>query len=571
MATAKFNIGNSTFRQLLGNGISYHVPSFQRDYSWADDEWDDLWQDILGLFSKDGETSHYMGYLMFRTDDERRFEIIDGQQRLATISILILAALSHLQDLIDAGLDAENNAKRMEQLRSSYIGYIDAVSLATQSKLELNRHNDSYYQMYLVPLERLPQRGTNASERLLAKAFKWFKRNINARCGTDEGSGLKTAELIDELVDKLLFTVIIMDDMLDAFAVFETLNARGVQLSATDLLKNFLFSTISDKNTHESRIMELEDRWIRIVGVLGPESFPEFLRVFWNSRNRLTRKTDLFKTIHREITSKKDAFDLLDNLSHSADVYAALMDPQEEWNPDERKALNELAMFNIHQPFSMIMACHARFFNSDRSNFTKILKAVSVVSFRYGVICGLPSRDQELLYNDIAVNVSNGSLNTYADVISKMREIYQEDEKFRAAFENKQLRTTDSRNKKIVQYILFAIERQLYKHDLNKDGNLYTLEHIFPEHPSDDWSHIEEFKESRMIYRIGNMTLLEEKENRDIGNKGYDTKRKAYGNSTVKTTQAVAKRYDTWDEGTIDSRQEHMADAACGIWKINFD
>ena len=78
---------NSTFRQLMGNGLSYRVPPFQRDYSWTEDEWDDLWQDILGLFEPDGEPAHYMGYLVLQSSDSRRFDIIDGQQRLTTLSI----------------------------------------------------------------------------------------------------------------------------------------------------------------------------------------------------------------------------------------------------------------------------------------------------------------------------------------------------------------------------------------------------------------------------------------------------------------------------------------------------
>ena len=85
------------------------------------------------------------------------------------------------------------------------------------------------------------------------------------------------------------------------FKVFETLNARGVRLSATDLLKNYLFSVFSRGNPHESEISNLEDRWEGIVGLLGSESFPEFLRVFWNSRNRLVRKADLFKVIRNAI------------------------------------------------------------------------------------------------------------------------------------------------------------------------------------------------------------------------------------------------------------------------------
>ena len=126
----------------MGNGLSYHVFFFQRDYSWTEDEWDDLWQDLLGLFEPDGEPAHYMGYLVLQSSDSKRFDIIDGQQRLTTISVMLLAGLGHLQDLVEAGLDAERNTVRKEQFRGSYIGYLDPVTLVPRSKLELNRHNN---------------------------------------------------------------------------------------------------------------------------------------------------------------------------------------------------------------------------------------------------------------------------------------------------------------------------------------------------------------------------------------------------------------------------------------------
>ena len=99
MASINFNTANQTFRQLVGNGLTYHVPRFQRDYSWTEEEWDDLWQDILGIVTGD-ESAHYMGYLVLQTADNKEFDIIDGQQRLTTLSLLVLAILKNLKDLI---------------------------------------------------------------------------------------------------------------------------------------------------------------------------------------------------------------------------------------------------------------------------------------------------------------------------------------------------------------------------------------------------------------------------------------------------------------------------------------
>ena len=207
----------------------------------------------------------------------------------------------------------------------------------------------------------------------------------------------------------LFFTVITVTDELNAFKVFETLNARGVRLSATDLLKNYLFSIIASQDTHETELKALEERWERIVGLLGSESFPEFLRVFWNSRNALVRKAELFKTIRRKVATREAAFKLLRRLDHCAGLYAALRDPQDNaWNRDEKRALEQLLLFNVRQPLAMLLACHVKFYEADRASFTRIVKAVAVVSFCYNVICSLQAHEQERLYNAIAWKLSSG-------------------------------------------------------------------------------------------------------------------------------------------------------------------
>lgn len=571
MSVMNFNTSNETFRKLLGNGMRYRVPPFQRDYSWTDDEWDDLWQDIVAMFEEDGEPAHYMGYLVLQSSDAKQFDIIDGQQRITTISVLLLAGLSYLQDLANAGKDAENNLKRQAQLQSSYIGYVDPVTLVSRPKLELNRHNNNYYQTYLVSLEKLPIRGLNASEHQLRKAFNWFKEQLKSRFGNSDDSGTQFALFIDGLVDKLFFTVITVTDELNAFKVFETLNARGVQLSATDLLKNYLFSIVSSASTHENEIKALEDRWERIVGLLGDERFSEFLRVFWNSHHRLTRKAELFKVIRKEISSREKAFQLLRDMDQGAAVYMALRDPHDQqWNNEEKAALEQLQLFNVRQPLAMLMASYSAFYEEQRSSFTRILQAVSVISFRYNVICNLQSNDQERLYNEVARGISDDSLPSLKVVLSALSAVYPDDKQFKASFTEKELRTTNSRNKKVVRYILFAIESQKSGEHFESDSNKYNLEHILPENPDESWSYIDDEKQERLVYRLANMTPMEVSANRTVGNQSFERKSEAFAESGFEITRAIADRYDTWGEKEIEQRQAQLAKLALSIWRLDF-
>ena len=385
MTATNFGTRNDTYRKLMGNGLAYNVPRFQRDYSWGEEEWDDLWQDILDTIKPDGEPAHYLGYLVLQSKDDRKFEIIDGQQRLATLSILVLAALRQLQSLIGQGMDVDRNEKRLEGLRQTYIGYLDPVTLVATSKLTLNRNNDMYYQTYLVPLvARPPQRGFKKSERGLRRAFEWFNQHIKEHVSDATDPGVAVASLIDRMSDKLFFTVILVTDELNAYKVFETLNSKGVRLSATDLLKNYLFSVLHRETRHEYEMNFLDDRWEQIIGRPGPEEFPEFLRAHWISRHSLVRLSGLFKVIRDQTDERRGVFALLQEIEEDVDTYLALVQPDaSEWSPEKRRYARTLRMFGARQHLPFLLAARRRLGEAD---FMSLLRAIVAISFRYNVI-----------------------------------------------------------------------------------------------------------------------------------------------------------------------------------------
>ena len=549
---------NKTYRQLMGNGMRYEIPKFQRDYTWEAEQWDDLWQDIKTLLS-DEENEHYMGYLVLQTSNNKEFQIIDGQQRLTTMSLLILATLKSLKDLVDNKIDSENNSKRQESLLSSYIGYIDPVTLISNNKLKLNRNSNDYYKQHLVLLKELPLRNTNTSEKHMRECFVWYYERIKKEFKTGEN----LAGFIDNIVDKLFFTVIEVTDQLNAFKVFETLNARGVQLSSSDLLKNYLFSVVDETKPHISEIEELENIWSKIVGKLGEQKFEDYLRYYWNSLNRSVGKKNLFKIIKNNIKTKEQVFELVRKLYDTANLYLAIQNPEDEYwkdKPDTKKSLRELKLFQIRQTYSLFLSGLR---NLNNENFNNLVKLCSIISFRYNIIGGLNPNAQEDIYNTIAIKLNE----TKAFDILDFRPIYVQDNNFENDFSSKQFKST-SRNHKIVKYILSRIELYRYKNDINPDSDNYTIEHILPESADETWGDFLDEEINRSIYRLGNLTLLEQSLNKDAGNLKYEIKKDFYTQSNSELTKAIPQHYKTWNEEKLASRQRELAKHANSIWKI---
>ena len=567
MSATNFKTENNTYRKLIGNGLTYRIPRFQRDYSWTEDEWEDLWMDILGTIQEGGEPAHYMGYLVLQSQDDKNFDVIDGQQRLTTLTLIVLTVLKNLKRLIEEKNNPENNQQRIEQIRQTYIGYLDPVTLVSRSKLTLNRNNDHYFQTYLVPLGHLPQRGFRASEHSLRKAFEWFDKRVREytkKAGGDEGVVL--ASLVETMSDRLFFTVISVTDELNAYKVFETLNARGVRLSSTDLLKNYLFSVLHRDGEHAHEMKALEDRWEAMVSRLGSESFPDFLRVHWISRKTSVRQSELFKIIRAQIANREAVFELLRGMEEDMDTYLALTNPEASaWTPSLKGFAQNLRMFSVRQPFPLLIAAHRKFSASD---FESLFRSCVTISFRYNVIGSLPAHEQEHIYHNVAQKISSGNLTLAAGALEAMKPVYPNDDMFRAAFSEKILRTTNSRNLRIVRYILCALEQQISGQEYDFESGSITVEHILPQNPVSGWSAFSDEEADVMVYRLGNMTLLDKGQNRDLGNTEFSIKRPVLADSNFEFTRKIAEDNVDWTPERIAARQKVMAKIATGIWRI---
>lgn len=547
------------FGSLIRSGGKYIIPKFQRDYSWDVEQWDDLWQDIENMIAEHGD--HYMGYLVLQATNSKDCLIIDGQQRFTTITIIILAAIKSIQKLIDVGIEVEENQQRIQKLKDTYIGNVDPVTLEYDNILVLNRNNDSYYKEYIVKLGELKLRNTSYTEKLMKKCFEWYEKQLTNKFKT----GREYAELITNIVDNLYFTIIRVNNEMNAFRVFETLNARGVQLSSSDLLKNYLFSLVDNTAQHPDRIETLETKWSALTKNIQAEKLPDFIRYYWNSKNKTVRSNELFKAIRDKIKTETEVFALINDMLSYSDIYMALRNANDEFwqaNANITKNIELLGFFNLKQPYSLLMAAYK---SLDITTFARLLDNIIIIGFRYSVICGKNPNDVERIYNKIAIQVTEEK--TYRKEL--LKEIYVDDNEFIPLFNHKQF-VDNSRNNKIIKYILGKIER--FKggtRDVNFTSETDSIEHILPQNPNEEWGE-DNYDFDALIYRLGNLCLLEKSYNTDIENKPFSEKIETYKKSAFETTRSIPTEYAEWNSDSINKRQQQMGNCAKSIWKIDF-
>ncbi len=552
----------SSLSGLLGNGITYKVPTFQRDYSWKMENWIDLWEDIKVLISTGRD--HYMGAVVLQKKGEKNFLVIDGQQRFTTLSILTLAIIKNIQDLIDNGIESSENEERIKELRRGFLGQRDPGSLLYSSKLFLNENNDAFYQSRLLQLQQpVNEKTLPDSDKLIWQAFSFFYETIKKQFTNPSGEQL--ANFLSKTIgDKMMFIKIEVEDEMSAYTLFETLNYRGVDLTVTDLLKNYLFSLLS-----ESDIRIAKDTWKKIANSIGLEKFPTFLRHYWISRNPIVRQEQLFKIIRTTIKTNQNVFDLLRDLESFSSMYIALQDPfSQEWkgNRERFKRIREFKLFGVKQQLPLLMISKVNFTDVE---FDKLIKLLTVITFRYNVIGSRQANVMEDLYNSVAQKVYKKTITTSNQVFTELKSLYVSDNDFKNDFSTIQLYSY-GRDKKLARYILFEIENLLMQGgDRDYEYDPASIEHILPENPPESWDQLFlPIIQENYIYRIGNYTLLEDHLNNECGDALIEVKKISYAKSQYESAKKILTA--EWTPATLELRQQEQSRWATSIWRVPY-
>lgn len=543
---------------IISNNL--YVPKYQRSYAWKDQNITDLFQDLSTAIS-DGSKEYFLGSIVISFKIDKRPEVIDGQQRLATSLILIAA----IRDYFYLAKDTT----RSTEIEKDYLKKTNLETLESIPKLFLNDADNDYFckrilsspghvDRKVVPLKE--------SHKRIDRAAYLAADHVHKLTTLTKEPVKSLVSLVNFIKDAAKIIFVRVPDDANAFTIFETLNDRGLPLAISDLLKNYLFY-MSD-----NRIDEVQQAWISMTGALesidSEEIIVTYIRHLWSSKYGTTRERDLYKSIKAKITSKQSAVDFAKELQENARIYSAIINHSHElwseYGTTSKECISTLNLLGMVQIRPLLLAILSKLELSERKKCLRLLVSVSTRFLIYG---GLGSGGIESQYCSRAVDIRADKITTANQLLDAMKEIVPSDTVFHKAFEN----ATISKET-LARYYLRALERQKQgdaEPELvpNTSEEEITLEHILPEHPSDAWGSIHEETHKAYYKRMGNLCLLKHKINSDIGNKGFISKRAYYAESAFQLTLVLSKN-DSWTTADIDSRQKVLADLAIKAWPI---
>lgn len=551
----------------LGHLLSdsnFVVPPYQRPYSWQPAHVDQFMVDILDSFNDDNQKEYFLGTIVL-IDNDGGYSIVDGQQRLATLSLLLAAIKDYMI--------RDRETKRANRINEDYLVKED-IDLTLVAHLTLNGLDDPYFSKLTQNTKHKISKTDPKSAQNMANAAKVINEHVDAFVKSASDPIALLTKLVKYIDRNLLVIKIVVTDESNAFTIFETLNDRGLELSVADLLKNHLFSYAGPDGIEAAKTY-----WTTIQGTLntvGDDTMlPTFIRHYWISKYEAATQNDLFKKIKKRIHTKAEALALLKELSDSSKDYAALQNPQHErWRKhgaateESVKTLNSLR-FEQTKPLLLSIL---RNFNDNQ--LPKVLEKMVHWSVRIQVAGNTRTGQfSEHLKNVIdSINAAGSTVRTAAKLGQKLESegLIPSNKIFAEAFELVTPRIA------LARYYLMEIENVRRKAaggtgELKPDGspNNVNLEHILPvsiDTPT-DWPNFTADQASEYHSRLGNMVLMQSKKNSSIGNLPFSQKKVAFSQSDIMTTADIGTISD-WDVAAIESRQEELAKLATKAWPI---
>jgi hypothetical protein len=540
------------------------IPPNQREYSWEDKQVDDLFQDFQNaIFSENRD--YFLGTIVVSKGTKEIPEVVDGQQRLATTTILLGAIRDY----------CFHNRKQWQKPIDDYLVTYDLKDEEYVPNLTLNTDDNEYFRRRVLLQPDNEQRKS-------VETKKQSHTKIDKAC-------LKAAVLVGNLVKDqnernakavLLSWLTFIDDnakiMLltvpnetNAFMMFETLNDRGLKTSQADLVKNYLFSKAVN-------MVDAQQKWSRMISILetvDEDLVMTYLRHLVIAFQGPTRDKEVFQKIEKEVQNRTQAVAFLDTLADYADAYAAILTPtHSKWStypPKIQRSIDVIKQLQVGQIRPLMLAVAKHF---DPTEADLAFRSFVSWTVRFLIVGGMRGGQLEDAYGEKAQQVTQGRSKTTRELLDSLRSQIPTDAEFRSTFA-----TARVSKHHLARYYLSAIENYIRKRidaELvpSQETDRVNLEHVIPLTLGENWSHIDPEMADAFTNRIGNLTLLGSRPNSESGNEPFRVKRAWYKDSQIFITHTIYDETDDqtrWGPSEINKRQIKLADIAVQTWPLS--
>lgn len=537
------------------------VPPNQREYSWRHDEQVmELLQDMSNAV-RHTDTPYFLGTIVLTKGSSGLLEVADGQQRLATTT-MILAAIRNFYR-------GKGDQMMIQSIENEFLFTIDRSARERVPKLTLNTDDNEFFKnMVLHPQhDRVKQVAQRRSHKLIEKAFQTIETYIK----DIEKLGVEYAkehlnQWIEYLEKQANIVMLTVSNEENAYKMFETLNDRGLKTSQVDLIKNHLFDKAGDRLPEAKRLWSTMKGVVESVSEKDDDVMIEFLRSVCCLLVGVTTKKDIMKVLKDKTPNKTEAIRMMTLFEELSQEYAAILNPEhQKWNnysPDVRKSLQTISVFGISQ-IRPLMLSVAKHFNDKNSSIA--FRKFVAWSVRFMILSMRGGRLDEG-YSKLANKIHLGQIKNAEELKNEASKVVIGDAQFKAAFETAKVGVS-----KLARYYLRSLEITASNEPdpeyVPNEALVVNLEHIMPDSPGKDWEHIQTQDIESHLSRLGNLALMKAEKNNDIGNLSFEEKKKTYKESKFLLTAQLSE-INVWDTEQIDNRQKVMADLAVKTWPL---
>ena len=553
--------------QLL-KGNTFVIPRFQRAYSWEPDHISEFWNDIVENLSE----SYFIGSMVVYTVDRSALAVVDGQQRLTTVTILLCAIREGFkklgQDDLANGLQAYIEQKNREN-RTVYVLQTETSFPFLQEKILKNGPAEAPFDI-------------GREEEAIQKAFTIFGEQISANLeeflGNKEqskedniGDAIAWLSKVRDTVFDLNVILVTLDNEDDAYLIFETLNTRGKDLALADLLRNHFAKYIKP----EAGVDQSKLKWGKVLDTISSAPIPldpdTFIVHSWQSRYDFVTKAKTFPKLKAAVT-KRNAKAHLDRFLSDSEHWRSIFDTEFKWTKAEKdvaRSLKALRVFKVVQPTPGILSLIRAYRDGD-IKFRVLKNALANIEkfhFSFNAITssrssgGISGMYSSLGRAVFAAKDSNEAGKAISELVGKLRDREVAESEFDAGFEQVIYTKSHSSQKALVQYIL----RKVAIHECQPvvgDTDDLTIEHLLPQSSATDGP------DEKLIGQLGNLILVDSKTNEMLSTNDFKRKKAILKDRGYKLPDELDS-VDALDEDVIRLNTMRLAELArTKIWKV---